>query len=208
MLFLQNVFSTLIVRFCFLAKNQKFLKLEELENMMKFCRCRVDCCRYDPETEELLRENLIAKVISVQQMFEKPESTPKMNSCTKKRKAAIMNMAQITSILKMMAEARPTKKKRKKHKVSVAPPPKVEKPKLIPLEGYLNLSSLLPKVDMKKMQTRSFRWSRERMTSLIEDYVNSDHIKENAKLEHLHGIKPVLLKLGGRNSLRVIFPPK
>ena len=85
------------------------------DHIANFVKSAILACylRYDPETEQLLRENLVSKVISVQQMFEKTEKKSRGNLWTKKRKAAIMSMAQITGILQRMADQKPKKKKKK-----------------------------------------------------------------------------------------------
>ena len=126
-------------------------------------------------------------------MFEKPKR-PFRVLWTDKRLRAVKNMGQIQHILRMMRQ-KPKKKKKKpkKPKVNLAPVV-VEKPKPLP-EGFVNTSKLLPKVDLKTMETRSFRWSHERTTGLIDKYLESDHMKLQAKLEHELGLKPIL-KLG------------
>ena len=106
----------------------------------------------------------------------------------------IKNMGQIQAILKMMStDKKKKKRKSKKPKVNLIPVAN-EKQKTLP-EGFINTSKLLPRVDMKSMETRSFRWSRERETSLIDIYVEKEHMKKQAILEHKTGLRPIL-KIG------------
>ena len=151
-----------------------------------------------------MRENLISKVIGIQQMFEKPKGPRLRNLWTDRRMKLIKNMGQIQSILKSMKE-KPKKKKKKKPKVILPPVVESEKPKPLP-EGFVNFSKLLPRVDPKTMETRSFTWSRERDTCLIDKYVGQEHMKDQALREHTLGIKPIL-KIGEWNKL-FLMPSK